>query len=225
MRQAEGRMGLGRIVSLVLLGAAIMGIFVNRAGAAVVMGPYLDVSSGSGTFEWDSDNYEFDVDSGSAAIGFALDSTRGEYANFNYRLNVGFEGQNLEDEYGATIEMGGIVCENVFGFTLVRERGFRWWAGPLVRIGFYSGETDEEYNYYGDRYKTEVDLFEFGVGVATGINVWVAPHTYFAPSAGIRFIGASGSGTVKNYDLRTQHDDDLSGSTANLFLNLTLLFD
>lgn len=225
MRQDKGRIWRGTTVTLALLGAIFLGIYAGRAEAAVAMGPYLDLSSGSGTFEWDSDNYEFDVDSSSASVGFALDSTRSEYANFNYRLNIGIEGQALDDEYDSTIEMGGIVIDNIFGFALVRERDFRWWAGPSVRIGFYSGETDEQYDSYGDRYKTEVDLFEFGIGVATGISVRVAPHTYLAPSAGIRFIGASGTGTVKNYDRHSQYDDDLSGNTTNVFVNFALLFD
>jgi hypothetical protein len=213
------------VASLALLGATISGISAGRAEAALAMGPYLDVSSGTGTFEWDRDNYEFDVDSSSAAAGFTLNSPPTDRSTFNYRLNVGVEGQNLKDEYDTTMEMGGIALDNVFGFALVRQRDFRWWAGPLVRIGFYSGETDEHYDRYGDRYKTEVDLFEFGIGVATGINLQVGPHTYLAPSAGIRYIGASGTGTVKNLDLHTQYDDDLSGNTTNIFVNFSLLYD
>lgn len=225
MRQAKGKVRWGMLASLALLAAAIAWIAPGRAEAAVAMGPYFDVSSGSGTLEWDSDNYDFDIDSNSAAVGFALNSTPTGRSTFNYRLNVGFEAQNLEDEYDSTLEMGGIVFDNVFGFALVRQRDFSWWAGPLVRIGFYSGETDEHYDPYGDRYKTEVDLFEFGVGVATGINLKVGAHTYLTPSAGIRFIGASGSGTVKNLDLHTQYDDDLSGNTTNLFVNISLMYD
>lgn len=225
MRQAKGRVLLGMILTPALVCAAILGISAGRAEAAVAMGPYIDLSSGSGSFEWDSDSYDFDVDSSSAAVGFALDSAPTGPANFNYRLNVGLESQDLEDEFDDTLEMGGIVIENVFGFALVRQQNFRWWAGPLVRFGFYSGETDDYYDTYGDRSRTEADLFEFGIGVATGINLRIGPHTYLAPSAGIRFIGASGEGTVKNLDLHTQYEDDLSGHTTNLFVNFSLLFD
>lgn len=224
MRQIKGRMRLGRILIMALMCFAILGISVGRGEAKVSMGPYFDFSSGSGTFEWDSDGIEFDVDSRNAAVGFALDSTT-DHSIFNYRLNIGIERQDLEDEYGDTLEMGGIVFDNVFGFAMVRQQNFRWWAGPLVRIGFYSGETDDYYDTYGDRSKTEVDLFEFGIGVATGINLRVGPHTLLAPSAGIRFIGASGTGTFKNFDLHTQYDDDLSGGMTNFFVNFSLLFD
>lgn len=210
---------------LALLGTVILAASVDNAEAVVAMGPYLDISSGSGNLEWDSDHSEFDVDASAGGVGFALDSTRGDQANFNYRLNVGFEGQNLEDETDLKMKMGGIVVENIFGFAIMRQPDMRWWAGPLLRIGFYSGETDDYYDTYGDRSKTEADLFEFGVGVATGITLKIGPHTYLAPSAGVRFIGISGTGTVKNLDLHSQYEDDLSGNLTNLFVNFSLMFD
>lgn len=210
---------------LALLGTVILAASVDNAEAVVAMGPYLDISSGSGNLEWDSDHSEFDVDASGGGVGFALDSTRGDQANFNYRLNVGFEGQNLKDETDLKMKMGGIVVENIFGFAIMRQPDMRWWAGPLLRIGFYSGETDDYYDTYGDRSKTEADLFEFGVGVATGITLKIGPHIYLAPSAGVRFIGISGTGTVKNFDLHSQYEDDLSGNLTNLFVNFSLMFD
>lgn len=225
MQPSLQRVRFGKILPLALLGVTLLGTPAGRAEAATAIGPYLDAANGTGTFEWDSDNFDFDVDSGSGAVGFVLDTAPAGAANFNYRLNIGLEGQNLEDENGATLEMGGVSFENIFGFALVRQRDFRWWAGPLVRIGFYSGETDDQYNSYGDRYKTEADLFEFGVGFATGINFRIGPHAYLAPSAGVRYIGAGGEGTVKNFDLHTQEEDDLSGHLTSVFVNLSLLFD
>lgn len=224
MKLLMEKRGKGRLLILALICAGILGLFAVRAEAKVAMGPYLELSGGSGTFEWDSDNHEFDVDSNGGAIGFALDTSPGYGSTFNDRLNIGLESQDLEDEYGDTLEMGGFVIENIFGFAIVRRPDFRWWAGPLVRIGFYSGETDNYYDH-GDRHKTEADLFEFGVGMATGLNLRVGPHLFIAPSAGIRFIGASGSGTVKNLDLHTQYEDDLSGNITSLFVNFSLLFD
>lgn len=225
MRQAKGRLLPGRILALALLCVTILGVSAGRAKAALAMGPYFDLSSGDGSFEWDSDNFDFDVDSRGAAIGFALDSAPTGPANFNYRLNIGLERQDLEDEFDDTLEMGGFVVESVFGFALVRQQDFRWWVGPLVRIGFYSGETDDYYDSNGDRSRTEADLVEFGIGIATGINFRIGPHAYLAPSAGIRFIGAAGEGTVKNFAQHTQFEDDLSGDMTNVFVNLSLLFD
>lgn len=225
MKKAEEWVTLARNLAVVLFGTSLLAFSAVRAEAKVAMGPYLDLGSGSGSFEWDSDSFSFDVDSSCGAVGFALDSTASEISPYNYRLNIGLERQKQKDDYGETMDMGGLVIENVFGFALMRDRGLHWWAGPLLRIGFYKGETDTYYGSSGDRYQLDTDLLEFGVGVATGINVRVGPHTVLSPSAGIRFIGASGTGTIKNLDLRSQYEDDLSGSTTNLFVNFALLFD
>ena len=225
MRPASSKVTLGRILTLALLVAAMLGIPAGRAEAEVAMGPYLDTSGGSGTLQWDRDNYDFDVDVSSAAIGFALNNGPTTPENFNYRLNLGVEAQNLDDDYDSTLKMSGVVLENVLGLALLRQPNMRWWAGPLVRIGYYSGETDDHHRRSGDRYKTEADLFEYGIGFATGLNFRIGRHTYLAPSAGIRYIKATGSGTFKNLDSRTQYDDDLSGHLTNFFVNCALLFD
>jgi len=211
--------------NLTLLCAVMLASSVGQAEAVVAMGPYLDFSSGSGKLEWDSDNSDFDVDTASAAVGLSLDATRGEQANFNYRLNIAIEGQNLKDESDVTMKMGGIILENVFGFALISKPDMRWWIGPLLRFALYSGETDDYHNSYGERCKTEANLFEYGAGMATGITLKVGPHAYLAPSAGVRFIGTSGTGTIKNLDLHSQYDDDFSGNLTNFFVYFSLLFD
>ena len=66
MRQARGKASLRRILALALVCATVLGLSAGRSEAAVAMGPYLDLSSGSGEFEWDSDINDFDVDSSSA---------------------------------------------------------------------------------------------------------------------------------------------------------------
>ncbi len=197
------------------------GTFADRA-EAVSMGPYLDISSGSGSYEWDTSIVEFDVDTRATAIGFALD-TATDQSNFNYRLNIGFEGQELEDEDNVTLDLNGITFENVFGFAFIQQPDLRWWAGPLIRIGFYSGDSDTYY-YAGTPYKTEFDFFHFGFGVATGVNLKVSNNVVLAPSAGLRFIGASGTGTDINLDTNARYKDDLSGNSTNLFVNFAVLF-
>ena len=67
---------------------------------AVSVGPYVDLAGGSGEFEWDYSGYEFDVDTSTAAVGFALDTDPFGKNIFSYRLNVGFEEQVLEDDFG-----------------------------------------------------------------------------------------------------------------------------
>jgi len=198
----------------------------SGVSAGVGLGPYVDLSGGSGELEWDSGGGTWDVTAGSGAIGFVLDTAPRGSATFNYRLNVGLESQSLEDDDGVTMDVGGLVVENVFGFALVKKPNLRWWAGPLVRFGFYSGETDDYY-VLGDRTKTESDLFEFGIGAVTGVNIPVgkSKKLILAPSAGVRFIAISGEGTVKNLDTGTSVTDDLSGGISTVFVNFALLFD
>jgi len=216
--------GACTIFGLLLLTAAVCGW--STPARALGIGPYVDLSGGSGEFEYDSDNYDFDVDVGTAAVGLALDTAPISGTNFNYRLNIGVEAQNLEEDYDVTWKLGGLVVENVFCFALARRPNLRWWMGPLVRIGFYSGETDDYYYYPGgDRYKSEADLFEIGIGVVTGFNIKVNRNLILAPSAGIRFISASGETTETNYTAGISYDDDLSGSFSTGFINFALLFE
>ena len=213
---------LGRIFGLLFLTTLLCAYPVPSR--AVGIGPYVDVAGGSGTFEWDVSNSEFDVDVGTGAIGLAIDTAPTGRSGFNYRLNIGLEAQALEDDSDITMNLGGLTVENVFGFAVIQQPNLRWWLGPLVRIGYYSGETDDYYDF-GDRYKTEGDFFEFGIGVATGINVRVNRNVVLAPSAGVRFIGASGEGTIINYTTGTRETEDLTGSISTVFLNFALLFE
>lgn len=221
---------------IVCLIVALVLSFSSGAVAGVGIGPYIDLAGGSGEMEWDTygdgwanlgfNTETWDVDAGSGAIGFVLDTAPTGPSVFNYRLNVGLEAQNFEDNYGIEMKVGGLVVENVFGFALVRKPNLRWWIGPLVRFGYYSGETDD-YFEGGFRKKTEADLFEFGIGAVTGVNIPVgkSKNVILAPSAGVRFIGVGGDGTVTNLDTGTSFDDDLSGGFTTAFVNFALLFD
>ncbi len=221
---------------IICLIVALVLSFSSAAVAGVGIGPYVDLAGGSGEMEWDTagngwgnvgfNTETWDVDAGSGAIGFVLDTAPTGPGAFNYRLNVGLESQTLEDSNGIEMQAGGLVIENVFGFALVKKPNLRWWAGPLVRFGFYSGETDDYY-YLGDRTKTEADLFEFGVGAVTGLNIPVgkSKKVILAPSAGVRFIGVGGEGTVTNLDTGTSFNDDISGGISTVFVNFALLFD
>lgn len=216
-----------RKLRLTLLLIAALSLFlVSIAAAGVGMGPYVDLSAGSGEMEWDNGGGTWDVDAGSGAIGFALDTAPMGPSRFSYRLNVGLEAQTIEDDAGVEMGLGGVAVENVFAFAIMNKPNLRWWAGPLVRFGFYSGETDPYYDL-GDRYETEADLFEFGIGGVTGLNIPVgkSKKLILAPSAGVRFIGIGGEGTTTNLDTGTSISDDLSGGVTMGFVNFALLFD
>ncbi len=211
--------------TLVFCGVIWMAMALSPARSmAAGFGFYLDGGIGSGQVEWDSDVDSFDVDASSWGGGFVLDTSPGDEKTFNYRLLVGVERQDLEDDHGITMKMVGLSVENVFGFALVKTPEFRWWAGPLVRIGFYHGETDTDHLSSGV-IKSEADLLELGVGAVTGINFKLG-NVHLAPSLGVRFIGAGGSGT-RTYSSsfgRYHEDDDLSARATIGFANLALLF-
>jgi hypothetical protein len=208
---------------------------VTTADAEIGIGPYVDLGAGGGELEWNGPGYSWDVGVGTAAVGFALDTAPIGPAAFSYRLNVGFEGQVLEDvdNEDNALDLSGVTVENVFAFSVVRRPTLRWWVGPLVRFGFYSGETDE---YVApdpgvgpvtfSRYRTEAELFEFGIGAATGVNIPVgkARAMILAPTVGFRVVGVGGEGEIHNLDTGTVIEDDLSGSYSTVFVNFALLF-
>lgn len=191
----------------------IVTIFMLFVGAspsfAVKSGFFLDLGSGSGEEEWDSSVTEFDVDTSTFSFGFALDSDPGANKVFNYRLNAGFCAQDLEDDFGVSIESSGIFVENIFGFALIKNKSMRWWAGPLVRLGLYSGDIEGT--------NVDVDYAEFATGVVTGLNI-KAGKVIVSPSVGFRFVGYAGEG---DDGINTE---DFEGSSTHVFANMALLF-
>ena len=131
----------GKVFIMAMVSMIFLGTFVYQAGA-VSMGPYVDISSGSGTVEWDISGYEFDVDTNSVAVGFALDTAVTNQSFFNYRLNIGFEGQELEDEVNDNLDLNRITFENIFGFALLQQPDLRWWGASLIRFGYCRGDTN-----------------------------------------------------------------------------------
>jgi hypothetical protein len=181
---------------------------------AVAVGPYVDLSKGSGEFEWDGASNTFDIDASSAAVGFVLDTAPTNEGVFNYRLNVGVARQDLDFDVfsvGTTYELTGLAIENVFGFALVREPGLRWWVGPLIDVGFYGGESEDG--------STDVGVFELGIGAATGMNFRAGSNVIIAPSIGFRLTGAAGNAE------RAGVEQDFSAGFTTGFVNLAVLFD
>lgn len=184
-------------------------LFFNSSALAVGLGGFLDYSTGSGEAEWDSDIDEWDIDADTFAGGFVLDTAPTNESYFNYRLNLGIANQTLEDDYGDELDSTGLYVENIFGFAIVQKETFRWWAGPLVRIGFYSGEIDEV--------DIDVDYFEFGLGGVTGLN-FKAGNVILAPSFGFRISGFAGEGESHSYS------EDIEGNATTAFVNFAIMF-
>lgn len=199
-------------IFLLLIAACITPCLFYSNAFAVGLGAYIEGSAGSGEAEWDSDTTAWDIDSSGGAIGFVLDTSPTNKSNFNYRLNIGITAQDWEDDAGYTLEAAGITIENTFGFALNKTEKFRWWLGPLVRVGFFSGETDTPI-------KIDVNYFEFGIGAATGLNFNINNKVVLSPSLGFRISGYAGTGEWPN-----GYEEDIEGNTTTGFFNLAVLF-
>jgi hypothetical protein len=192
-----------------LVASFVIILLWSSSSFAVGLGAFVDGAVGSGSAEWDGSSRSFDIDSRTLAVGFALDTATTNERLFNYRLNVGYVRHEFEDESNITIKTNGIYAENIFGFALVREESFRWWAGPLLRVGYLSGDTGTD--------GTDFQLVEFGVGAVTGLN-FKTGNTILSPSIGIRFNGYGGEGT------RGGAGRDITQDTTNVFANFAVLF-
>jgi len=201
----------------VLMASFIVLLLWSPNSFAVGVGTFVDASAGSGEAEWDSDYYSWDIDSNAAALGFVLDTAPTNESVFNYRLNIGFARHELEDEYGdMTLKSNGVYAENIFGFAFVRNENFRWWAGPLIRVGYYTGDTGNSYR------DIDVDYAEFGMGGVTGLNFNVG-GAILAPSVGFRFSGFAGEGEgtdLYGYSWK----EDIEAFTSSVFANFAVLF-
>lgn len=184
-------------------------LLLSSTAFAIGIGPFLDISGGSGESEWESDYDSWDVDTSTGAIGFVLDTAPTNERTFNYRLNVGIANQVMKDDFGDELDSTGIYIENIFGFAFLKNENFRWWAGPLIRLGYYSGEVDNS--------NIDIDYAEFGIGAVTGWN-FRAGSTIFSPSIGFRVNGFAGTGDDGYYE------EDIEGNTTTAFANVALLF-
>jgi len=191
-------------------------LFATNAFAAQ-FGMYVDLGTGSGEAEYDSPgSVEFDIDSGSFGVGFQLE-TNPLTANkvFSYRLQVGYEAWNIEDDQNVTLELGGVVANNTFAFGGNTSDKVRLWGGPQVLVGFYTGETDKEYN--GD--EISFTGAAFGIGLAGGANFGLGSgKTILTTTIGVRRLGFAGETEWYN------DTDDLSGATTEIFFSVGILF-
>jgi hypothetical protein len=173
-------------------------------------GVFLEGSSGSGEFEWDTDTISYDMDTKTGSFGFVLDTATTNESGFNYRLNIGLSSLTIEDPNSSgEYDTRGIYAENIFGFALMKRETFRWWLGPLLRIGYYSG----------DDYDVDMSFFEFGLGLVSGMNFKLG-NVILAPSIGVRWNGYAGIGE----DKYSSYEEDFTANSTTGFLNLAMLF-
>lgn len=184
---------------------------------AIGLGIYTNFGAGSGEAEYDfSGSDEFDIDTDFWGIGFQLETnplTKNKV--FSYRLQVGYERRDIEDDENTTLELNGLVVNNTFAFGGNVSERVRIWGGPQVLVGFYDGETDKE--YLGD--EISFSGAGFGLGGAGGINFGLGGgKTVLTTTIGLRVFGFAGES--KWYDEK----EDLDGGTTEFFFAVGILF-
>lgn len=190
------------VVSFLLLGLA-------GQAMAIGLGGYLEAGGGDGEFEYEYFS-DFDVDVDAGAFGFVLDTDLTDNGVFNYRLNVGLERLDLEDDFGDTLELGGLVVANTFGFAIVRNPDFRWWIGPQIRVGLYGGELESDPS-------ADYGLVSFAVGGVTGINFLTGK---FCVSTSLGILSTGFAGETDELGL----DREFDGNATTAFLNIAFMF-
>lgn len=191
-------------------------LFCNNA-FAIGLGAYTELGNGSGEAEYDvEDSEKFDIDTGIFGIGFQLE-TSPLTANklYSYRLQVGYESRDIETEFNYTYELNGLVINNTFAFGGNVANHVRLWAGPQLMVGFYSGETDEE--FLGE--SVTFAGAGFGLGVAMGANFGLGSEKVILTTTfGLRSFGFAGN---TEWD---DEDETLSGNATELIFSVGIMF-
>ena len=204
---------LSAIVYILLLSVLV---FANSS-LAIGLGMYIDLGAGSGEAEYDFQGAEeFDIDTNFFGFGFQLEtSPLTKNKVFSYRLQVGLEAREIEDDNNVTLELGGLVINNTFAFGGNTSEKVRLWGGPQILIGFYGGETDKE--YLGD--EISFTGAAFGLGAAGGANFGVGSgNTILTTTIGVRALGIAGDSEWYN------EEEELKGHIAEFFVSVGILF-
>ena len=203
--------------SVIIYTLVLTVLFLTSNSFAIGLGFYFDLGTGSGEAEYDiSGSDEFDIDTDFFGLGFQLETnplTKNKV--FSYRLQVGYERRDIEDDENTTLELDGFVINNTFAFGGNTSERVRIWGGPQVLVGFYDGETDK--NYLGD--EISFSGAGFGLGAAGGVNFGLGSgKTVLTTTLGLRVFGFAGESEW--YDEK----EDLDGSTAEFFISVGMLF-
>jgi hypothetical protein len=209
--------------------AACTVLLLSGLGSPVLaagLGFYAEGSGGSGTFTydtWDEENEEsFDMDVSAAGAGFLVDTNPYGGKTFSYRLGLGYERLTWTDDGGAgtgDVDLDAIVMNNGFNFAVARGKRFRVWLGPQLRLGYFSGETDQDMSR-GGRQGEKQTAWAAGIGLGIGVGGQVLLSNSFGLGleVGARYMGYAGR--TELYD----ESDDFTARHASGYLNLSFLF-
>lgn len=192
--------------------------FMASPTMGIGLGGYFSTGSGSGDWTAQYENgveNDFETDDDGSGFGFVLDTAVAKNRVFNYRLGLGFEQKNYEDEAGATLEIDNFVIENDFGFGIVRTPKIRLWIGPELKIAAGSGHVDTDVNE-----EVDYDVVSVGVGPVLGLNVHVGKVVSIGFKTGLLFESIYGHAQAEN----SADDVDYTGDDTYFYLNFAIIF-
>lgn len=169
----------------------------------------LGVTSGSGGETWTgtSGNYR---DRDISNFGFVLDSNVARDKTFNYRLSLMTEDNNSE---GSGLDMSGVSMTHDWGFAIIKDRIFRLWVGPRLRIAYYD---ELEYNGLKADYG---DILAFGVGPVIGLNIHIPRVVTFALTTA--YLRGFYDG---NYDSSYYNSINVDVDSTGMYFNASIIF-
>lgn len=201
---------------VVVVAVLLVSAFAVLDASAAGIGFYLEGGSGSGemTVEdwWTGNDYDTDIDMSHGGIGFMLDTAPSGSSVFNYRFNVGFESTTLSPDIGEDADVTGIVMMHDFGFAIVKTSKVRFWAGPEVKLGYYTGETETN--------EDDLKIALFGIGPVAGVNIGLSSSVSLAFKLGIIYEAFGGEGESSF----SGNMYDISGHATVAIINAGLLF-
>ncbi len=110
-----------------------------------------------------------------------------------YRINFGYEGL-INDDLSYEL-LNRISILNSFGFTIVKNENFRFYAGPQIALRYQF--TDETSNARFINNHFNLDAFGLGIGAMFGFDLQVANKVIISPEVGLRYEFYTG--TIKNH--------------------------
>ena len=193
---------------------------------ALGLGVYGTGSKSNTTWTYHKDEIpDYDVDSKDSKIGggFVLDTCLANDRLFNYRLNIGFNKVNIDNDKNTFTSVYGVKdvkgndyhLYNSFGFGIFRSDYLRFWAGLQIGLGYFKGEYDVS-STTGDGDNTFWTIF-FSGGLVAGLNIHAGDIVTFAFDGGYRIkkhLGTADTGTSSL---------GVTGNVKELFANVSFI--
>ena len=195
-----------------MLAAALL--FAANGAHALGLGGYAEFGGGKADIDskmsgYPTQNMKPDVKS-NWGVGFSLDTAPMTTDLFSYRLDVGYEAFDYDDN--GTTSFAGVSADNTFAFTIMSNADVRVWAGPTLKLGYYKDTEGKS--------QPDIELFTFGAGAALGANFPVGSNIIIAPVLGARYNGVAGTASDSSWP----KDATISGTSTAYYIKLNVLY-